>query len=322
VTNFRNFDLNLLLVLDGVLREGTLSNAAKALNVSQPTISSSLAKLREILQDELFVRSGNGMQPTPRALALKEPVQRVLAAVKGEILDTVNFDPATEIRPYTVATSDIGETLLLPRLVARLGQDAPGVNLRTLVVRPRHLEDALEAGEVDLAVGYFPDLARPTTMQQTLFTHGFACLARTGHPLIKNGLTLEAFLEAFHILVTSEGSSQELFEDALAKRGLERRCVLRIPHFMSVPFVVASTDLIVTVPRALAAGFSGLVDLQVLDPPIYVPEFAVKQYWHRRFHHDARMIWLRTIISVIHQNNWVAELTSQNINNAPALPSQ
>jgi DNA-binding transcriptional LysR family regulator len=322
VTNFRNFDLNLLLVLDGVLREGTLSNAAKALNVSQPTISSSLAKLREILQDELFVRSGNGMQPTPRALALKEPVQRVLAAVKGEILDTVRFDPATEIRPYTVATSDIGETLLLPRLVARLAQDAPMINLRTLVVRPRHLEDALETGEVDLAVGYFPDLARPTTMQQTLFTHGFACLARSGHPLIKNGLTLEAFLEARHILVTSEGSSQELFEDALAKRGLARRCVLRIPHFMSVPFVVASTDLIVTVPRAVAALFSGLADLQVLDPPIDVPEFAVKQYWHRRFHHDARVIWLRMTIYDFHQNNRLAELTSHNVNNAPALPSQ
>ena len=96
MTNFRKFDLNLLLVLDGVLRVGTLSNAAKALNVSQPTISSSLAKLREILQDELFVRSGNGMQPTPRALALKGPVQRVLAAVKREILDTGRFDPATE----------------------------------------------------------------------------------------------------------------------------------------------------------------------------------------------------------------------------------
>ena len=322
VTNFRNFDLNLLLVLDGVLREGTLSNAAKALNVSQPTISSSLAKLREILQDELFVRSGNGMQPTPRALALKEPIQRVLAAVKGEILDTVRFDPATEIRPYTIATPDIGEPLFLPRLVARLAQDAPRVNLRSTVVRPRHLEDALEAGEVDLAVGYFPNLARPTTMQQTLFTHGFACLARTGHPLIKNGLTLEAFLEARHVVVGSEGSSQELFEDALAKRGLERRCALRTPHFMSVPFVVASTDLIVTVPRAVAAFFSGLVNLQVLDPPIDVPEFAVKQYWHRRFHHDARVTWLRTMMSDFYQNNWMAGLTSQNTNNAPELPSQ
>ena len=322
MTNFRNFDLNLLLVLDGVLREGTLSNAAKALNVSQPTISSSLAKLREILQDELFVRSGNGMQPTPRALALKEPIQRVLTAVKGEILDTVRFDPATEIRPYTIATPDIGEPLFLPRLVARLAQDAPRVNLRSTVVRPRHLEDALEAGEVDLAVGYFPNLARPTTMQQTLFTHGFACLARTGHPLIKNGLTLEAFLEARHVVVGSEGSSQELFEDALAKRGLERRCALRTPHFMSVPFVVASTDLIVTVPRAVAAFFSGLVNLQVLDPPIDVPEFAVKQYWHRRFHHDARVIWLRTMMSDFYQNNWMAGLTSQNTNNAPELPSQ
>lgn len=290
VTNFRNFDLNLLLVLDGVLREGTLSNAAKALKVSQPTISSSLAKLREIMQDELFVRSGNGMQPTPRALALKEPVQRVLAAVKGEILETGSFDPATEIRPYTVATPDIGETLLLPRVVARLAQDAPGVNLRSTVVRPQHLEDAPEAGAVDLAVGYFPDLARPTTMQQTLFTHGFVCLARTGHPLIKNGLTLEAFLKAHHIVVTSEGSCQELFEDALAKRGLERRCMLHIPHFMSVPFLVASTDLIVTVPRAVAAFVSGLVNLEVLDLPMDAPEFAVKQYWHRRFHHDARVI--------------------------------
>ena len=116
--------------------EGTLSNAAKALNVSQPTISSSLAKLREILQDELFVRSGNGMQPTPRALALKEPVQRLLAAVKGEILDTGGFDLATEIRPYTITTSDIGETLLLPRVVARLAQDAPKVNLRSTVIGP------------------------------------------------------------------------------------------------------------------------------------------------------------------------------------------
>jgi DNA-binding transcriptional LysR family regulator len=262
------------------------------------------------------------MQPTPRALALKEPVQRVLAAVKGEILDTGGFDPTTEIRPYTLATPDIGETLFLPRVVARLAQEAPRVNLRSKVVRPRHLEDALEAGEVDLAIGYFPDLARPTTMQQTLFTHGFACLARTGHPLFKNGLTLEAFLEAHHIVVGAEGSSQELFEDALAKRGLERRCVLRIPHFMSVPFVVASTDLIVTVPRSLTAFFLGLVNLQVLDPPIDVPEFAVKQYWHRRFHHDARVIWLRTMISDLYQNNWVAELTSQSINNAPAPPSQ
>jgi DNA-binding transcriptional LysR family regulator len=140
--------------------------------------------------------------------------------------------------------------------------------------------------------------------------------------LIKDGMTLEAFLEAHHVVVASEGRSQELFEDALAKQGLERRCVLRIPHFMSVPFVVASTDLIVTVPRAVAMFFSGLVSLQVLDPPIDVPEFAVKQYWHRRFHHDARVIWLRTMMSELYQNNWVAELTSQDMNNAPTPPSQ
>jgi DNA-binding transcriptional LysR family regulator len=284
-------------------------------------MSSSLAKLREIFQDELFVRTGNGMQPTPRALALKEPIQRVLAAVKGEILDTGRFDPATETRPYTITTPDIGETLLLPRVVARLAQVAPRVNLRSTVVGPRHLEEALEAGEVDLAVGYFPDLVQPTTMQQTLFTHGFSCLARTGHPLLKNGMTLEAFLEAHHVVVASEGRSQELLEDALTKRGLERRCALRIPHFMSVPFVVASTDLIVTVPRAVAMFISGLANLQVLDPPIDVPEFAVKQYWHRRFHRDPRLIWFRTMMSELYQNSWVAELTSKSLNNTGSGPS-
>ena len=108
----------------------------------------------------------------------------------------------------------------------------------------------------------------------------------------------------------------------MAKRGLVCRCALHSPHFISVPFVVASTDLIVTVPRAVAAFFSGLVDLQVLDPPIDVPEFAIKQYWHRRFHHDARVIWLRTMMSEFYQNNWVAELTSQNANNTPAPPPQ
>jgi DNA-binding transcriptional LysR family regulator len=312
VTNFRNFDLNLLLVLDAVLREGTLSNAAKALNLSQPTISNSLARLREIFQDELLVRCGNGMQPTPRALALKEPIQRVLGMVKGEILDTGKFDPAMETRPYTITTSDIGETLLLPRVVSKLAQAAPRIDLRSVVVAPRHLEEAMEAGEIDLAVGYFPDLARSTTMQQTLFTHGFACLARSGHPLIENGLTLETFLEAHHVVVAAAGRSQELFEYALAKRGLERRCVLRIPHFMSVPFVVASTDLIVTVPEAVAAFFSGLVNLQVLDPPIDVPEFAVRQFWHRRFHRDARVIWLRSIMSEFYQSSRPARSASKS----------
>lgn len=313
MSNFRNFDLNLLLVLDSVLREGTLSHAAKALQVSQPTISSSLAKLRELFQDELFVRSGSGMQPTPRALALREPIQRVLEAVKGEILDTGKFDPSTETRPYTITTSDIGETLLLPRLVARLGQDAPRVNLRSMVVGPRHLEEALESGDVDLAVGYFPDLIRPTTMQQTLFSHGFACLARADHPLIGDTLTLEAFLAAHHVVVTSEGRSQELFEDALLKQGIERRCSLRIPHFMSVPFVVASTDLIVTVPRAVAVFFSGLANLRVLEPPVDVPQFTVKQFWHRRFHKDERIIWLRTMMSDYYQNDSIAHLVPQAV---------
>jgi DNA-binding transcriptional LysR family regulator len=310
MTNFRNFDLNLLLVLDSLLREGTLSNVAKALHLSQPTISSSLAKLREIFQDELFVRSGNGMQPTPRALELRDPIRRVLESISVEVLGTGPFNPATETRPYTIATSDIGETMILPRVVARLERDAPHVNLRSKVVAPRDLGEALETGDIDLAVGYFPDLNRPSTMQQLLYTHGFACLARTGHPLIGDELTLDAFLKARHVVVNSDGRSQELFENALLERGLERRCVLRIPHFMSVPFVVAKTDLIVTVPRAVAMFFSGLTDLQVFDPPFEVEPFTVRQYWHRRFHNDPRIIWLRSMMAEFYQHSSIPELLS------------
>jgi DNA-binding transcriptional LysR family regulator len=299
----QDIDLNLLTVLDSLLRERNLSHAAKVLRVSQPTISTSLGKLRELFHDELFVRTGTGMQPTPRALELKEPIRRVLESIRGDVLGAGQFDPAQETRSYTITTSDIGETLLLPRLIAALAREAPHVDIRSVVVGPQYVEEALESGDIDLAVGYFPDLTRPSTMQQVLFTHGFACLVRRDHPLIADKLTIETFLAAHHVVVSAEGRSQELFEDELLKRGLERRCALRIPHFLSAPFVVANTDLIVTVPRAVAVFVSGLTNLQVLDPPFDAPSFTVKQFWHRRFQNDQRNVWLRNLMASLFQNS-------------------
>jgi DNA-binding transcriptional LysR family regulator len=303
----QQFDLNLLTVLDTLLRDGTISQAAKTLGSSQPTVSASLNKLRDIFQDELLVRTSSRMVPTPRALELQEPIRRILCSVQTDVLRAATFDPATERRPYTVTTSDIGETFLLPRLVAIFAKHAPYIDLKSVVIKPQHVEEALESGEIDLAVGYFPDLLRPSTMQQLLFTHGFSCLARVGHPLIGETLTLEAFLAAHHVVVSSEGRSHEIFEEALAKRGLERRCALRIPHFMSVPFVVASSDLIVTVPRVVAVYFSRTSNIRVLEPPIKVPDFGVRQFWHRRFQNDPRIIWLRNVMADFYKGNWVAD---------------
>jgi DNA-binding transcriptional LysR family regulator len=302
MTNFQNFDLNLLTVLDCLLRERSLSHAAKVLHVSQPTISASLSKLREIFRDELFVRTGTGMQPTPRALELKGPIRRVLESIRSDVLGATQFDPAQETRSYTITTSDLAETVMMPRLIADLSHEAPHVNVRSVVIGPQHVEEALESGDIDLAVGYFPDLTRPSTMQQLLFMHGFACLVRIGHPQIGKSLTMENFMAAHHIVVNSEGRSQELFEDVLLKRGLERRCAFRTTHFLSVPFVVANTDLIVTMPRAAAVFFSRIANLRVLDPPFDAPEFAVRQFWHRRFQNDARIVWLRNMMASIYQN--------------------
>jgi DNA-binding transcriptional LysR family regulator len=301
----QRFDLNLLSVLDCLLREGSISRAARHLGVSQPTVSVGLNQLRKAFHDELFVRTGGGMVPTPRALELRDPVRRILVEIQTGVLCAGTFDPLTETRPYIVTMSDIGETFLLPRLVQTLAERAPHVNLQSVVIKPQQVEEALENGDVDLAVGYFPDLLRSSTMQQLLFTHGFACLARVGHPLVGETLTLETFLAADHVVVRAEGRSQEIFEDALAEKGLKRRCSLGIPHFMSVPFVVASSDLVATVPKAVAVSFSTLANIRVLDPPIQVPDFGVKQFWHRRFHHDPRIVWLRNILSDTYNGNWV-----------------
>ncbi|MBT0669203.1 LysR family transcriptional regulator [Novosphingobium profundi] len=295
--DYRRFDLNLLVVLDALLEQGGVSAAARKLGMSQPNVSFALTKLRAQFGDELLVRSGNAMKPTALGETLRGPIRRVLNGVQEEVLAERSFDPATSERRFVISTSDIGELVFLPRLMAELARRAPGVTLRSRSMTPGELAQAMAEGEVDLALGYFPDLDGSQFLTQKLFDHPFACIARAGHPLVRPGWSLATFLELGHIAVAQRGRSQELFEECLKARGLSRRIALQSPHFMSVPLLVAGSDLISTVPEAVGAIFATMAPLQLIDPPLTSPRINLQQFWHRRVHEDPAVRWLRSLIA-------------------------
>lgn len=294
--DIQRIDLNLLLVFDALYDTGSATAAAKRLKLSQPTVSVALGKLRATLDDELFVRSANGMSPTPRAQRLREPVRRLLDLVANEILPSERYDPTRASRPFTICLSDVGEMVFLPALMQKIQAIAPSTPVVSVSLRPQELTQALETGQVDLALGYFPDLDAGI-IQQGLFEHAFVCLARRGHPQVHAGeVSLQAFLQLDHLVVSADGRSQEIFERVMQARRDERHVSLRTPHFMSAPLIIAKSDMVTTVPKAVGAVWAARANLQMFQPPMPVPPIPLKQFWHRRFNDDPRLCWLRGLV--------------------------
>lgn len=290
-----HLDLNLLRVFEAMWRHGHLGRAAEELGLSQPATSHALQRLRVQLNDPLFVKVRSGMQPSARAIALAPVVQGVLGQVRAHLLAERSFDPALARRVFTIAMSDLGEAHFLPRIVARLMKEAPGVDIRSVLPKPAQLTDLLERSQVDLAIGFFPDLQGADVFQQQLFRHGFVCLARKRHPVVRGRITAKQFAALSHAVVQTETRSQELVEQYLQRHGVVRRQLLRSTQFMSIPPVIASTDLIVTVPLPVGEMFAKLVDLQVLTPPFPIPALDLRQHWHRCQHDDPANRWLRGV---------------------------
>ena len=288
-------NLNLLPIAFALYDERSVSAAAKALGMSQPAVSMALRKLRDHFNDPLFVRTPRGVQPTPRAHALVKASRPLVARLQEDLLSPQTFEAVRSTRAFTFALSDVGEIVFLPRLIERLRAAAPHSAIRSVSMPPRHIARGLESGDIDLAVGYFPDLVQNNFFQQRLFTHHFACLMRADHPRYAKRLPMKAFLEIEHAVVHAEGRSQELFEKLLERKKIRRQIALHTPHFLSIPVIVSRTDLMATVPHALALYFARLAPQQfaVAMPPLELAGFDVKQHWHRKFHHDARSRWLR-----------------------------
>jgi DNA-binding transcriptional LysR family regulator len=290
-------DLNLLVVFDSMLKSQSVTVAADRVGISQSTMSYELAKLRRLFDDPLFVRTATGMQPTPRALQLAEPIRRALEIVNNEVLRRLHFDPASSKRTFTLCMSDIAELNFLPKILTILAREAPGISVQTVAINRQDVGRAMANGELDLLIGFFPDLKKAGFYQQSLFLHSFACLVRKSHPRIRSEMSLEQFVSESHVVVRPEGRSYEVVERFLEQSGFKRRIVLVTPHFTSVPFIIAASDLISILPVSLAQAFTGFAELKTVALPFEVPTYTIKQHWHERFHKDEENIWLRNKIA-------------------------
>ena len=295
-------DLNLLYVLVALEKERSVSAAAMTLQKSQPAVSGALAKLREFFNDPLFVRSGNSMQPTPRAATLIEAARQVLDKVGTDIVSTPTFDPKTTHQTISIALSDVGEVVFLPAILKDLRRHAPNALVRSVSLPAALVGEGLESGNIDLAVGYFPDLKKSNFFQQVLFSDTFASLVRLDHPVTARKLTLKQYLQLEHAVVHAESRTEEVIERYLARKKLRRQVVLSTPHFASAPIIVAQSDLIVTIPEPLARYFAQLsANVRTIGLPFTPPRIQLKQFWHRKFHHDQRNHWLRSRVCALFQ---------------------
>ena len=295
----KRLDLNLLPIVVVLYEERGVGKAAMRLGMSQPAVSSALARLRSAFNDPLFIRTARGMEPTPRAQALIAPARDVLTRVERDVLSGMAFDPSTTNATFSLALSDVGEMVFLPRILESLRSLAPMASVRSVSLPPRQLREALEKGEIDLAIGYFPDLEKSNFFQQRVFTHHFCCLMRADHPIASKRLSLRQFLDLQHVAVRAEGRSQEIFERFLLRRKLHPKIVLVTPHFMSLPIIIAKSNLAATVPHAIGMFFSkSSTNIKtVLLPFSDLPQIVIKQHWHRKSHHDPRNQWLRKLMA-------------------------
>lgn len=292
--DIRSVDLNLLVIFDVMARLRSVVRTAEAVGLSQPATSAALARLRALFDDPLFVRAGSEMQPTPRALQLAPVVNEVVATINQRILQPARFDPAQAARRFAILTPDIGEVAFLPRVLRRLRQEAPHVQLQA-ITRPRKAAaQALEAGEADLAVGFFPDLHKAGFFQQALFRTSYVCIACARNESVGVRMTLRQYLAARHVVVRPDGREHTL-ERYLEDKGHRRHVTLELSHFMSLMAILPGTDLIATVPQDIADIAGRHVPIKRVELPFRPPVIHVQQFWHRRMQSDPANRWLRGV---------------------------
>lgn len=292
----KKLDLNLLRLLVALHQTRHLGRAAEVLQMSQSGLSTALARLRMQLGDELFVRSPGGMRPTPRALLLTETARTMLLQVEQDVLGSTVFDPLRSDSQFKLSMSDVAEVVFLPDLIAHMAIEAPGTSLQVTSPSLTPLRERLATGEVDLAIGYLPDLERDAYFRQSLFSHTYVCMVRKGHPAIRSGLTRALYARLGHALVKTAARSTSLLEEALERERIHRKVVLATPSHLSLPAIVARSDLVATVPMAFAVEASKTNAVAVLPLPFRSPAFPIHIYWHRRTHREPSYQWLRSQI--------------------------
>jgi DNA-binding transcriptional LysR family regulator len=301
--NFRTLDLNLLRVFDQVMSERNLTRAARNLAMTQPAVSNALNRLRDSLGDRLVTRSGYGVEPTPRALALWPAIADALRQLEASITPG-DFVASEASNSFVLAMADATAAELMPGLVEIIERDAPGVTMRSVPLTTRDPRRMLDEGQVDLAVGFFPAVLADLTAQaqtggmaafdhQRLYQGEYVCVMRKGHPLARGPLTLKRFCDAHHLLVSFSGRPFGFIDEALASLQRKRRIVLTVNQFFTAGRVVSTSDLLTVLPRHFVHVTGMSLELVVRDLPFEVPPVHVDALWHRRQGQRSDHAWLR-----------------------------
>lgn len=296
--DLRAVDLNLLVVLDALLRESSVTRAAERVGLTQSAASHALARLRALLDDPLLVRTPDGMTPTARARLLAEPVRQALEKLEQALAPPQPFDPRLSHQRFSLYLDEAGQVGLLPRLAERLKREAPGVDLRVHPATAQSPVEALVRGDVDLALAVSP-APRRGLHAEVVFTTPFVTIVRAGHPDVARRLTLARFARLGHIVLDGPGGVDPEIDRALAERSRERRAALTVPSLLPIPWLVARSDLIATVPALLLGLDRERPTLSRYNPPIPLAPVTGSLVWHERTHHDAAHSWLRQSVRQI-----------------------
>lgn len=290
-------DLNLLVALDALLETGSVKKAAQRLALSASATSHTLARLRDLLDDPLLVRSGQKLVLTPRAERLRPRVRALVEDIAEVLAPEPAFDPARLQRTFTIAATDHMSGLVMEPLSRTLAQAAPGVNLYLLPVY-RDTMDRLRDGSLDVAMGAFPSHP-PDVLAEAVFLDRYVCVLRKGHPALRKRLDVRAYAALEHMLIAPQGVPVGRIDHELRALGHERRVARTVPHFHLAPRIVASSDYVVTMSLRVARDAASRFPLEIVDLPFPLPEYPLKQLWHRRHEADPALAWLRAQIAAI-----------------------
>ncbi len=291
-------DLNLLVTLDAVLTERSVSLAAIKLRVTQSAVSHALKRLREIFGDPLVTRKGSGMMPTARGLALQEPTRTLLAQARSILDQSPAFDPATSTRTFRISMSDAMSVEALPLILQQLRRQAPGIDLTISTSGPRQSCEWVRADEVDMAIGVYPRLF-PGLRSRELYRDTLVCVADRNNKRLKNGrLDLKGYMESPHVTVAPNSDTGIQLDEIMNAMGMQRRIVVIVPHYLSVPGLIQGTDIVAHTRRRLLSVFRNTANLAVFPPPVKVPvpELRFLQVWHVRHEQDIAHRWLRDLV--------------------------
>ncbi|WP_217473630.1 LysR family transcriptional regulator [Stutzerimonas stutzeri] len=286
--NLNKVDLNLFIVFDAIYTEANLTRAGQIVGITQPAVSNALARLRETFNDPLFVRTAQGMVPTPMAQNIIGPVRNALQLLRVSVQESRTFNPLQANKTFRISMTDLTEAVVLPPLFQRLRRLAPNVKIESMLAKRRETTKELAAGRLDFAMDA-PLNTDPQVRHVKLLEDRYVCAMRRGHPLAKDKLSVDEYLSLSHIHISSRRSGLGMVDLALGKMGQQRKIALRSQHYMMATQVIQQTDMAVTVPERFARRH----DLHQIPLPVDIPPLETHIYWHESTDQDPANRWMR-----------------------------